>query len=82
MISQLLSYIKSIVRLISRKNIAGFPFNLSPFQGRPGFLGVEYIVVFNFRYTVFLCSKLGIQYSLTTNLGCGGGFLKLVLHDF
>ena len=38
-------------------------------QGRPGFLGIQYIGVFNFRYTLFLCLKLGIKYSLTTNFG-------------
>ena len=35
-------------------------------QGRPGFWGIQYIGVFNFRYTVFLCLKLGIKYSVTT----------------
>ena len=38
-------------------------------QGRPGFLGIQYIGVFNFRYTVFLCLKLGIKYSLSINFG-------------
>ena len=38
-------------------------------QGRPGFLGIQYIAAFNFRYTVFLCLKLGIKYSLTINFG-------------
>ena len=38
-------------------------------QGRPGFWGIQYIWVFNFRYTVFLCLKLGIKYSPTTNFG-------------
>ena len=32
-------------------------------QGRLGFLGIQFIGVFNFRYTVFLCLKLGIKYS-------------------
>ena len=32
-------------------------------QGRPGFWGIQYIWVFNFRYTVFLCLKLGIKYT-------------------
>ena len=31
-------------------------------QGRPGFSGIQYIGVFNFRYTIFLCLKLGIKY--------------------
>ena len=31
-------------------------------QGRPGFLGIQFIGVFNFRYTVFLCLELGIVY--------------------
>ena len=38
-------------------------------QGRPGFWGIQYIGVLNFRYTVLLCLKLGIEYSLTTNFG-------------
>ena len=38
-------------------------------QGRPGLLGIQYIGVSNFRYTVFLCLKLGIEYSLMTNFG-------------
>ena len=32
-------------------------------------LGIQYIGVFNFRYTVYLCSKLGIKYSLMTKFG-------------
>ena len=68
--------------MYSIRNRAKQYFNEARDQGWPAFWGIQYIVVFNFRYTVFLCSKLGIQYSLTTNLGCGGGFLKLVLHDF
>lgn len=68
--------------MYSIRNRAKQYFNEARDQGWPGFWGIQYIVVFNFRYTVFLCSKLGIQYSLTTNLGCGGGFLKLVLRDF
>ena len=39
------------------------------FHGRPGFFCIQYIRVFNFRNTLFLCLKLGIKYSLTTNLG-------------
>ena len=35
-------------------------------QGLPGFWGIQYIGVFNFRYTVFLCLNLGIKYSVTT----------------
>ena len=38
-------------------------------QGRPGFWGIQYIWVFNFRYTVFLCLKLGIKYAPTINFG-------------
>ena len=39
-------------------------------QGQPGFWGIQYIGVFNFRYTVFyICENLSIKYSLTTNLG-------------
>lgn len=38
-------------------------------QGRPGFGGIQYIGVFNFGYTVFLCSKLGIKCSVATNFG-------------
>ena len=34
------------------------------YQGWPGFWGIQYIVVFNFRYTVFLCLKLGITYTV------------------
>ena len=30
---------------------------------------MQYIGLFNFRYTVFLCLKLGIEYSLMTNFG-------------
>ena len=55
------------------------------YQGRPGFLGIQYIGVFNFRYTLFLCLKLGIKYSLTTNFGYKvyRGFLNFgILHDF
>ena len=32
-------------------------------------LGIQYIGVFNFRYTVYLCLKLGIKYSLVTKFG-------------
>ena len=42
---------------------------LNKSQGRPGSLGIQYIWVFNFRYTVFLCLQLGKKYSLTTNFG-------------
>ena len=48
------------------------------------FFGIQYIGVFNFRYTVFLCLKLGnIKYSLTTNFGYKvyRGFLNLVFLD-
>ena len=31
-------------------------------QGRPGFWGIQYFGVFNFRYTVFLFLKLGIKH--------------------
>ena len=30
--------------------------------------GIQYVGAFNFRYTLFLSLKLGIKYSLTTNL--------------
>ena len=43
------------------------------------------IWVFNFRYTVFLCLKLGIKYSLTTNFGYKvyRVFLNFgILHEF
>ena len=55
------------------------------FQGRPGFLCIQYIRVLNFRYTVFLCLKLGIKYSLMTNLGykVSRVFLNFgILHEF
>ena len=55
------------------------------YQGRPGFLGIQYIGEFNFRNTLFLCLKLGIKYSLTTNFGYKvyRGFLNFgILHDF
>ena len=32
-------------------------------QGWPGFWGIQFIGVFNFRYTVFPCLKLRIKYS-------------------
>ena len=54
-------------------------------QGWPGFLGIQYIWVFNFRYTAFLFLKLGIKYSLTTNFGYKvyRVFLKFgILHEF
>ena len=54
-------------------------------QGWPGFLGIQYIWVFNFRYTAFLFLKLGIKYSLTTNFGYKvyRVFLNLsILHEF
>ena len=38
-------------------------------QGRLGFLGIQYFGVFNFRYTVFLCLKLGIKYHAFWNFG-------------
>ena len=52
-------------------------------QGQPGFLGIQYIGVFNFKYTVFSCLKL--KYSLTTNFGFKvyRGFLNFgIFHDF
>ena len=58
------------------------PLNKS--QGRSGFLGIQYIWIFNFRYTVFLCLQLG-KYSLTTNFGYKvyRVFLNLsILHEF
>ena len=54
-------------------------------QGWPGFLGIQYISVFNFRYTAFLFLKLGIKYSLTTNFGYKvyRVFLNFgILHEF
>ena len=49
--------------------------------GLPGFLGILYIGAFNFRYTVFLCLKLGIKYSLTTKVY--RGFLNFgILPEF
>ena len=42
------------------------------YQGRPGCLGIQYIGEFNFRYTLFLCLKLGIKYIVV--------FLILVFH--
>ena len=38
-------------------------------RGRPGFLGIRYIRVFNIRYTVFLCRKWGIKYYTFFNFG-------------
>ena len=38
-------------------------------RGRPGFLGIRYIRVFNIRYTVFLCRKWGIKYYTFLNFG-------------
>ena len=55
------------------------------FQGRPGFLCIQYIRVLNFRNTLILYLKLGIKYSLTTNLGCKVYriFLNVgILHEF
>ena len=66
-------------------------------QGLPGFWGYTqespfilpwctvYIGVFNSRYTVYLCLKLGIKYSLKTKFGCKvcSGFLNFgILHEF
>ena len=56
-----------------------------PNEGRPGFLGIQYIRVFNFRYTVFLCLKFGMKYSLTNNFGCKVYCVFLnfgILHEF
>ena len=39
------------------------------YLGRPGFLGIRYIRVFNIRYTVFLCRKWGIKYYTFLNFG-------------
>ena len=68
--------------MISRKNIAGFLFNLSPFQGRPGFLVIQYIGYLISGIQYFYAQNW--VYSIHSRLiwGCGGGFLKLVLHDF
>ena len=38
-------------------------------RGRPEFLGIRYIRVFNIRYTVFLCRKWGIKYYTFLNFG-------------
>ena len=38
-------------------------------RGRPGFLGIRYIRVFNIRYTVFLCRKWCIKYYTFLNFG-------------
>ena len=38
-------------------------------QGLPRLSGIQYIGVFNMRYTVFLWLKLGINYLLTNNFG-------------
>ena len=56
-------------------------------QGRPGFLGTQqFIGVFNFRYTVFLCLKVGMDIpALTTNFGYKVYCIILnfgVLHEF
>ena len=48
-------------------------------QGRPGFGGIQYIWVFNFRYTVFLCSKLGIKNSPQPILGITQTVFFLIL---
>ena len=42
---------------------------LRAFQGPPGFLGIQYFGVFDIRYTVFLCLKLGIKYYVVLNFG-------------
>ena len=52
-----------------RVGVGGESNRRSPFFYPLLFLGIQYIWVFNFRYTVFLCLKLGIKYSLTTNFG-------------
>ena len=50
--------------MYSIRNRAKQYFNEARDQGWPGFWGIQYIVVFNFRYTVFLCLKLGITYTV------------------
>ena len=84
-----LSLAPRIASLISWPNRAAEPpllkaLPLNKSQGRPGFLGIQYIWIFNFRYTVFLCLQLG-KYSLTTNFGYKvyRVFLNLsILHEF
>ena len=54
-------------------------------QGWPRLLGIQYIGVFNMRYTVFLQLKLGINYLLTNNFGYKvyHGFLNVrISHEF
>ena len=54
-------------------------------QGWPRLSGIQYIGVFNMRYTVFLWLKLGINYLLTNNFGYKvyHGFLNFgISHEF
>ena len=44
-----------------------------------GFLGIQYIWVFDFRYTVFLCLKLDVKYSLMNNFGYKYNVIFLIL---
>ena len=46
-----------------RNLVTWYNFMFAVNQGWPGFLGIQFIGVFNFRYTVFPCLKLGIKYS-------------------
>ena len=74
-------------------NLAEIPTLLTIDRVGQGFLGIQYIGVFNFRYTVFLCLKLGIKYSLSINFGylqsnyyknqeCNHCFFSLLLLSF
>ena len=71
--------------IVTWYRLTNSPIKYSHLSGSPMVLGMQYNRVFNFRYTVFLCSKLGINYSLTTNFGykvyCG--FLNFgILQEF
>ena len=64
--SQQISLVNTCRRTVSQICLFSYlgVYNLFFTQGRPGFLGIQYIRVFNFRYTVFLCLKLGIKYNV------------------